>query len=72
LIQLWFDARMSTQTKKPGDTLIGIGAMLAVVAVIIFVIAAASGGSGNGGLMFGMIVVGLLLVIVGYLQKRRA
>lgn len=63
---------MSAQTKKPGDTLIGLGAMLAIVGVIIFVIAAASGGSGNGGLTLGAIIVGLLLVIVGYLQRRRA
>lgn len=60
---------MAQQTKKPGDTLIGLGAMLAVLGVIIFVIAVASGGTGNPGLMFGMIVVGILLAILGYVKR---
>ncbi|MEO5317590.1 hypothetical protein PV761_03215 [Arthrobacter sp. CC3] len=63
---------MSKQTKQPGDTLIGIGAMLAILGVVVFLFAVVSGGAGNAGLSFGMIVIGLLVAVVGYLQKRRA
>jgi len=71
LIQLWFDAGMSeTKTnKKPGDALIGWGAMLAILGVVIFVIALASGGTGNPFLMFAMIVIGILLAILGYVKR---
>jgi hypothetical protein len=58
-----------TKTKKPGDTLIGLGAMLALVGVIIFVIAVSSGGPGNPFLMFAMIVIGILLAILGYVKR---
>jgi hypothetical protein len=69
LIQLWFDAGMTAQTKKPGDALIGWGAMLAILGVVIYVIALASGGSGNPFLMFAMIVIGILLAILGYVKR---
>lgn len=69
MIQLWFDVRMSAQTKKPGDTLIGLGAMLAIIGVIIYVIALASGGPGNPFLMFALVVVGILLAILGYVKR---
>jgi hypothetical protein len=69
-MQLWFDAGMSeTKTKKPGDTLIGLGAMLAVIGVIIYVIALGSGGSGNPFLTFAMVVIGILLAILGYVKR---
>lgn len=55
--------------KKPGDTLIGLGAMLAVVGVLLFVLAVASGGTGNPVLTFAMVVVGILLAILGYTKR---
>lgn len=60
---------MTAQTKKPGDALIGWGAMLAVLGVVVYVIALASGGTGNPFLMFAMIVIGLLLAILGYVKR---
>lgn len=61
---------MTQQTKKPGDTLIGVGVMLAILGVVVFVLAVISGGAGNLGLTFGMVVVGLLLAILGYVKRR--
>lgn len=43
--------------------------MLAILGVVIFVIALASGGTGNPLLMFGMIVVGILMAILGYVKR---
>jgi multisubunit Na+/H+ antiporter MnhG subunit len=60
---------MSAQTKKPGDALIGLGAMLAVVGVIIYFMALASGGSGNPALTFALVVIGILLAILGYVKR---
>lgn len=60
---------MTAQTKKPGDALIGWGAMLAILGVVVYVIALALGGTGNPLLMFAMIVVGLLLAILGYVKR---
>lgn len=58
--------------KAPGDTLITVGIIVAVLGVMMFVLAIASGGPGNPALTFGMLVVGLLLVVIGYLQRRSA
>lgn len=58
-----------SKTKKPGDALIGWGAMLAILGVVIYVIAIASGGTGNPLLMFAMIVIGILLAILGYVKR---
>lgn len=61
---------MTAKTKKPGDALIGWGAMLAILGVVIYVIALASGGTGSPLLMFGMIVAGAVLMVFGALQRR--
>lgn len=55
--------------KRPGDTLIGLGAMLAIVGVLLFVMAVSSGGAGNPVLTFMMVVVGILLAILGYVKR---
>lgn len=70
MIQLWLDVLMSKQTKKPGETLIGAGAVIALLGVVLFVLAVASGGAGNPVLMFGMIAAGAVLVVLGALQRR--
>ncbi|GAA3399413.1 hypothetical protein [Pseudarthrobacter polychromogenes] len=60
---------MTAQTKKPGDALIGWGAMIAILGVVIYFIALVSGGAGNPFLAFAMVVVGILLAILGYVKK---
>lgn len=53
---------------KPGQMLIRGGVILAVLGVVLFVLTA-SAGQGNPGLLFGALVVGLLLAIVGYVKR---
>lgn len=71
MIQLWFDTGMTQKTQQPGHMLIRGGVILAVLGVVLFLAAGFSkSGGGNPGLMFGMIVVGLLIVAIGYLKRR--
>ncbi len=44
------------------------GVILAVLGVVLFALTA-SAGQGNAGMLFGALVVGLLLVIVGYVKR---
>lgn len=63
---------MKTKREKPlkavGDTLIGLGAMLCLIAFLIFILGALNG-AGNGLIIFGGCTLGLLMVITGYLQR---
>lgn len=52
--------------KQPGDTLMGFGAVIAVLA--IFGAANAGPGTATGPLL--MIIIGLILVTLGYLRRR--
>lgn len=54
---------------QPGFMLIRGGVILAVLGIVLFVLAVASGGTGNPVLTFGMVVVGLLLAILGYVKR---
>ena len=58
---------MKTKREKPlkavGDTLVGLGAMLCILSVVFSIVA------GNGMLFLGGCTIGLLMVIVGYLQR---
>lgn len=59
------------QAKAPkavGDTLVGLGGMLCVLAVIVYVLTA-SNGAPNGFIIFGGCTLGLLMVIAGYLKR---
>ncbi|MOA68623.1 hypothetical protein D3C78_1963340 [compost metagenome] len=60
-------SEQKTET-KPGQMLIRGGVILAVLGVVLFAMTASAGQS-NPGLMFGMVVVGLLLAIVGYVKR---
>ncbi|WGM21867.1 hypothetical protein QEH68_06750 [Paenarthrobacter sp. OM7] len=53
---------------KPGHMLIRGGVILAVLGVVLFAMTAGAGQS-NPGMLFGALVVGLLLVIVGYVKR---
>lgn len=55
--------------KKPGDALIGGGAIIAILGIVIYVLALSSGGPGNPFLAFAMVVVGILLAILGYVKR---
>ena len=69
-MQLWFDAGMTQKTQQPGQMLIRGGAILAVLGVVLFLMAGFSkSGGGNPGLMLGMLVVGILLAILGYVKR---
>lgn len=60
---------MAKQAAKPGDTLIGMGAMLAILGIVVLVFTVGSGGRGSPALTFGMIVIGILLAILGYVKR---
>ncbi|WP_314325434.1 hypothetical protein [Paenarthrobacter ilicis] len=60
---------MTAKAKKPGDALIGIGTVIAVLGIVIYVLALASGGPGNPLLAFAMVVIGLLMAILGYVKR---
>lgn len=53
---------------KPGSMLIRGGVILAVLGVVLFALTASAGQS-NPGMLFGMVVIGLLLAIVGYVKR---
>ncbi|WP_422758292.1 hypothetical protein [Paenarthrobacter sp. C1] len=53
---------------RPGSMWIRGGVILAVLGVVLFALTA-SAGQGNAGMLFGALVVGLLLVIVGYVKR---
>jgi hypothetical protein len=63
---------MKTKKEKPakhvGDTLIGLGAMLCVLAFLVYVLTAVNGVA-NGLTIFGGCTLGLLMVMTGYLQR---
>lgn len=51
-----------------GDVLIGFGSVLCLLSTLVFFLSAASG-TPNGLMIFGGGTLGLLMVIVGYLQR---
>lgn len=53
---------------KPGQMLIRGGVILAVLGVVLFVLTA-SAGQANPGMLFGLVIVGLLLAVVGYVKR---
>lgn len=63
---------MKTKREKPlkaiGDTLIGLGAMVCVISLLLFLIGAFNGVP-NGTVIFGGCLLGLLMIITGYLQR---
>lgn len=54
---------------RPGSGYIFRGWVLAIAGVLLYVLAVASGGAGNPLLSFGVVVVGLILVGIGYLKR---
>jgi len=54
--------------RQPGDALIGIGSVIAVMAVVASVVVAAKGTTPP---ILG-VLIGLVLVVIGYLQRRSA
>lgn len=55
------------KNSKPGDAFMGFGAVAILLAVVVGIAAAMGGGSGLAAL--GWLVVGVLLVGVGYLRR---
>lgn len=54
--------------KMPGDTLIGFGASIGILAVIVFAISAVNGGSAAG-IAILMLLLAFGLAVIGYLQR---
>lgn len=61
-------AKKEKPLKAVGDTLIGLGAVLCVLSFLLFMIGAFNG-AGNGLTIFGGCTLGLLMIVVGYLQR---
>ncbi|WP_275779714.1 hypothetical protein [Paenarthrobacter sp. Y-19] len=57
-----------TRKKQPGDTLIGLGSVIAVLAVVVALVGGANGPTPP----LLSVLVGLVLVVIGYLQRRSA
>ena len=61
---------MTKQTKKPGDFLIQMGGMLALLAALLFFVSLIGKGSGNPALLIGLLVGGVVLAVLGYWKRR--
>jgi hypothetical protein len=57
-----------TATKKPGDGIMWVGFVIAVVGLLLCVAAAVSGGT-PGALSVGAVLVGAVLAVIGYARR---
>lgn len=61
------EIKKKTNNRKPGDALIGIGTVLAIISFALTMLASFNGGVAVG--PFAMVFAFLLLVVIGYLKR---
>lgn len=62
---------MSTSTRKPGDTLTGIGIALIALGIIVFFVVLAMDGAASPVIALGWAGIGVILLLIGRAQRRR-
>ena len=69
---MWLDQRMAfkwgNSDKPAGDAWIGLGGVLCILSFLLFIIGAANGVP-NGLTLTGGVLIGLLMIIAGYLKR---